>query len=160
MAASYDEPQVKELVHKLKFGFARQAAEAISCAMAAQLREAGEHFPAEFVVTHVPTATTRVRQRGFDQAALIANALARQLGAPYAPLLARTTQQRQLGNGRAVRREQLRGAYRPLKPWLTQNAHILLVDDVITTGSTIEAASAVLKQAGAQTITAVAFAQA
>ena len=115
-STSYAEPTAKELVARLKFSFAYQAAETIAALLAERLRAQRHLLPTEYMVTHVPTATTRMRQRGFDHAQLIARQLARELGAPHASLLARTTQQRQVGAGRAARRSSRRpppGSDRP-----------------------------------------------
>jgi ComF family protein len=109
-------------------------------------------------ITYVPTANARVRERGYDQAALIARELSRQVGSPCVPLLARVGGQRQLGQGRAARKKQMEGAFRVLKPALLQNKHVLLVDDVLTTGATCEAAARVLRQAGAKRVSAAVFA--
>ncbi len=159
-ATSYAEPVAKELVARLKFIFAYEAAETVAGMLAERLHVHRDALPTELIVTHVPTATTRVRQRGFDQAQLIARRVARKLGIPYAPLLARTTQQRQVGASRAERHMQVQHMYRVRKPWLIRDTNILLIDDVITTGSTIDAAAATLKLAHASQIYAAAFAQA
>lgn len=159
-STSYAEPTAKELVAQLKFSFAYQAAETIAALLAERLRAQRHLLPTEYIVTHVPTATTRMRQRGFDHAQLIARQVARELGAPHASLLARTTQQRQVGAGRAVRLMQAQHTYRARRSWLTAGANVLLIDDVITTGSTIDAAAAALKQAGASQIYVAAFAHA
>ena len=66
--AAYDDPVAKELVRVLKFDRAKGAAAAIAEAMAAVASE----MPESLYVTHVPTANARVRERGYDQAALIA----------------------------------------------------------------------------------------
>lgn len=143
----------KELLRRLKFERA-QAAAAIVADMLADL-----YTPAdEVVVTHIPTASIRVRQRGYDQAALIAKALARRLDRPYLPLLARVGSQRQLGQRREIRLQQMQDAFRPLRTASMANKHVLLVDDVLTTGATCEAAARTLKQAGAKRVSAIVFA--
>jgi predicted amidophosphoribosyltransferase len=112
------------------------------------------------LITHVPTAAKRIRQRGYDQAALIARRLAHHTDQPYAPLLERVGGQRQLGKGRQTRRQQLTGAY-----YLLQSARrtkkdtpIILLDDVLTTGSTLESAATTLYEAGYDNIYALTFA--
>jgi ComF family protein len=145
----------KELVAILKFGRAKAA----SLPMAQALKQL---LPAEtdVVIVHVPTATSRVRMRGYDQAALIAKELARISQSLYAPLLHRQGQQRQVGKRRSRRAQQLTEAF-----WVDQNAvspniTYILVDDVITTGSTFMAAGKTLRQAGASRIIGIAFAAA
>lgn len=145
----------KELVKSLKFGRAKAAALPMARVMA-RLTPTNS----DVVVTYIPTATSRVRIRGYDQAALIAKNLAKMSNLPFAPLLHRTGQQRQVGKLRSLRSEQLVSAF-----WVHQNAvspniTYVLIDDVITTGSTFESAGRVLRQAGAKKIIGIAFAAA
>lgn len=147
----------KELVARLKFERTQAAAKDIARAMAARLAFVDVE---QLIVTYVPTANACVRMRGYDQAQLIARELARELGVPYAALLARVGSARQLGASRELRHAQLGNAFRPLKPYATRKASVLLVDDVITTGSTLEAAAATLKTAGAKIVHAAVFARA
>jgi ComF family protein len=146
------EGAAKDVVHKLKFERARAAA--IDIAYTIVL---GAAVPEDVVICHVPTADARVRERGYDQAALIARQLSRLTGRPYAPLLLRTGQQRQVGKQRTTRREQMKDAFRtiamPVPP-----PHVLLVDDVLTTGATCEAAARTLRHAGVKRVSAVVFA--
>ena len=145
----------KELIHRLKFERASAAAEDVAECMAARLT-----FPADAVVTHVPTVAARARVRGYDQAELIAKAVARRAQLPYIALLARTGKQRQVGQSRTARQKQMQGAFDVTRPRNVQNRRIIIVDDVITTGSTCTAAAAALTAAGADGIEAIAFAAA
>ncbi|MCA9324597.1 ComF family protein [Candidatus Saccharibacteria bacterium] len=117
-------------------------------------------FPEDAVVIHVPTATSRVRQRGFDQASLLARRLARSTPLTHIGALARRGQERQVGSGRKERFEHLLSAFWVQRPELVAGKHIILIDDVITTGATLEAAASVLRKAGAKRVDAVVFAQA
>lgn len=146
----------KQLIHKLKYERAQSAAQDV----AATLTLRDWQLPANLIVTHVPTANARVRVRGYDQARLIARHLGRQYHLPYASLLARMGSQRQVGASAKQRRAQLQNSFRVLRPHLIANAEILLIDDVLTTGATLEAAAKVLQAAGARRVRAVVFAQA
>jgi ComF family protein len=145
----------KSVVHALKFERAAAAAKDIADSIAIGLPRQNH-----WLVTHLPTAPARVRQRGYDQSRLIARLVAKRIGAPYAPLLARTTAVRQVGATRAQRKQQMRTAFRPLRGQSFSQKHILLIDDVLTTGATIEAAAVILRAAGAARVSAAVFAAA
>jgi predicted amidophosphoribosyltransferase len=112
--------------------------------------------PPELVVP-VPLHPRRLRERGFSPAALLAHALAREAVAPFAPaLLARIRDtQSQTALSRAGRRRNVAGAFTARRPAPTR---VWLVDDVATTGSTLAAAGAALRRAGAREITGVCLA--
>lgn len=156
-AAVRYESLAKDLIWKLKFGRAKAAASEIAQLMALSLSRQDLR---RVIVTHAPTATTRVRQRGYDQAALIARAFAARTGAVYVPLLARQNRSKQIGASRSERARQLRGAFRPVRTRYIKGATILVIDDVVTTGATLEAAAAALMDAGAKRVVAAVFAQA
>ena len=108
------------------------------------------------VVTWAPTSTTRVRRRGHDQAALLARRLARVLGVPCRRLLIKTSTNVQTG---ASREERLRGSVFSARK-LGVNSHVMVVDDVVTTGTTLRCAADALRKAGVCQVTCVAVASA
>ena len=106
------------------------------------------------VVTWAPTTSRRRRLRGHDQAELIARAVARQISRPCRSLLIRESESPQTGSGREQR---LRGPlFRARR--LRVGLHVVVVDDVVTTGSTLRQASMALQTAGASRVTAAAVA--
>ncbi len=144
----------RDLVARLKYRNARSALPWLAGAMAAL---AAPNLPAPTdaaVVTWIPTTGERRRARGFDQAALLARAVARRLGLPCRPLLRRGPGPAQTGRSRAGRRRgpalDARGPVR---------GTVLLVDDVVTTGSSAAAAARALRRAGASRIVVVAAAR-
>jgi ComF family protein len=144
----------KDLVVRLKFSGARAAALTVAGAMS------GLDLSATCVIVPVPTATSRVRLRGYDQAVLISKILARQQALDYARAIYRTGQHRQVGASRRQRLYQMKQSFIIGNEKLVKGRHILLVDDVVTTGATLESAAAVLKAAGAKRVEAVVFARA
>ncbi len=111
------------------------------------------------IVVYIPTANRRVRERGYDQAQLIAREFAHRRRLPCQALLRRHGATRQLGASRQQRQQQLQTAFYCPYPQKVVGRSIILIDDVLTTGATIEAASRVLCQAGATNVTALLFAQ-
>lgn len=145
------------LMKKLKFERALAAANTITRSLADQF---GTALPSHALLVPIPTATSRVRQRGYDQSVIIARKLARHTGLPCASLLSRYGQQRQTGSSRKQRLLQLEDAFR-VRPKKLQDAKtVILVDDVLTTGATLEMAAKTLKQAGVKHISAITFARA
>lgn len=141
----------KQLVHRLKFERQREAATVISELIITAL----PHRDFD-VVTTTPTATSRVRQRGFDHGKLLGLNVARQLRLPYRQLLFRRSQRRQLGHSRAERMEQAHANYGTTANLTGQR--VLLVDDVISTGATLVTAAGLLREAGATQVWAAVLA--
>jgi predicted amidophosphoribosyltransferase len=104
----------------------------------------GDHRRVD-MVTWAPTSTQRRRSRGFDQAELVASHVARQLGLPCRRVLERDSD-RGAQTGR-TRLERLHGPVFHARPGL-EGRRILVLDDVVTTGATLNAAREALEQHG------------
>ena len=154
-SATIYEAVAKDLIWKLKSSGAQSAAKIMAQRMKPLVLDSKSVF-----IVPVPTAPSRVRQRGYDQAELIAHQLARQTGQRLLKCLSRTSQIHQVGSTIEQRHTQTAGVYKVIRPNRIKGAHVCLVDDVVTTGSTLQAAARVLEQAGASKIDAVVFAQA
>ncbi len=102
------------------------------------------------VIVPVPSHWRRRLWRGFDQAAVLARELARHTGIPTAQALRRTRHtDPQAGLTRRQRRLNIRGCFQTIAPDKIQGRRVLLIDDVLTTGATANAAAEALKAAGA-----------
>lgn len=108
-------------------------------------------------VAYVPATKAALRRRGFDHGRAIARTLADELGVPLADALLRTAARDQRALGRLERAANAEGTFIPVGP-VAQ--HILLCDDVFTTGATLDAAAAVLLSAGADAVRVAAVARA
>ena len=153
MAAVY-EGAVKQLIRAFKFERVRAAYRPLAEAMADVVP-----YLDDVVVVHVPTAPDRVRQRGYDQSQLMAREIAKRRGWQYAPLLRRRSSVRQVGSTRAVRMRQAHGAFELSRSAQVGGRHVLLVDDVTTSGATLLAAAKLVAQAGAVRVDAVVAAK-
>jgi ComF family protein len=144
---------IKELILQLKFHRLRAAAEVAAELVLAALPE----DVMVDVVTAVPVAPARYRERGYNQSELLARAVAAELRRPYAPLLGRTSSAHQLGQDRVVRLEQVRGTFYARRQ--LDGARVLVVDDVVTTGATLGECAKVLRVAGAGEVWGAAVAR-
>lgn len=151
VVTNYSGP-AKALIWQLKLNGAQAAARIIARHMALSLND----ISPDTTIVPVPTATSRARQRGYDQAKLLARELSRQSGLRYLDCLVRHGRTSQHGANRSERLQQLQGSFR-IKRYV-RNKQILLVDDVITTGATLEVAAKVL-QGTEVSIQAIAFAR-
>jgi ComF family protein len=143
----YDE-RAAAVVHALKYQGRPCLAEGLGAVIAASLPAA---YRPELIV-EVPLHPARRRERGYNQAARLAEAVSRQIGCPRLEgALERTRATRtQARLGPAARRSNLAGAFRVACPGALAGRSILIVDDVITTGSTLEACCDALARSGAQ----------
>ncbi len=152
--ASDYEGVVKRLIHAYKFERLRAA----YMPLADGLQSALPYLSKDTVVVHIPTASTRIRQRGYDQSKLLAQEIARRGGWRHEALLHRQHQQRQVGASRAQRFAQAADAFEYRGGSLT-GVQVLLVDDVVTSGATLAAAARLLAAAGASQVDAVVVAK-
>jgi ComF family protein len=153
--ASEYEGVAKDLLHYVKF----ERAQAGAAIIAVQLNETLPYLSNEVTLVHVPTATSRARQRGYDQAQLITKELAHLQKIKASQLLVRMGQARQVGAKRELRKTQLANAFRIYRSYKALPAHVVLVDDVLTTGATLESVAGILRQSGVRRVDAVVFAQ-
>ncbi|HSX41089.1 MAG TPA: phosphoribosyltransferase family protein [Candidatus Saccharimonadales bacterium] len=151
LVASHYEGPVKQAITKLKYENLRAAAGSLAKLVTPLL--SGEYD----VITSVPPATNRLRQRGFDHGALIARAVAAASQIPYRPLLRRAANIQQVGKSREQRLAQARGVFTYRKPLNDQR--VLIIDDVVTTGATLAACTSELKAAGAKSVWAAVAAK-
>lgn len=150
---------MRTLVHALKFHDRHDARRLLG----RWLVEAGGDLVAGAdMVVPVPLARRRLLVRRFNQAAVLAREVARLAGLPYEPLVLERTRATasQVGLTRGARRRNVAGAFAvpPRHAGRVQGANILLIDDVITTGSTVGACARALKRAGARRVDALALA--
>ena len=129
---------------------------------AAQMRRAGREVlgGADFLIP-VPLHPTRLIKRRYNQAALLARALAKITPAEFAPdILFRTKRtQSQGGFNARARIENVRGAFSVKQADRIKGRHLVLIDDVYTTGATLEACAKRLKRAGAAKVDGICLAR-
>ena len=161
-SASAFQGPVRDLVHRLKYDRGVRLAEPLAellhgCCLA--------HFASERpdLTCPVPLHRERMRSRGYNQSALLARALARRLCLPFVPDLLRRVRDTptQTRMDASARRANVAGAFRvpDRSVPIAFGTCVLLVDDVMTTGATFEAASAALREAGAERILCLSVAR-
>ena len=150
-AADYEGP-IRSLVHGLKFADMDSLAPALGRRMASRLGPIIFGHRTDLIVP-VPLHFWRRFRRGYNQAELLARAIARPAGLPLdiRAVRRRRAGRRQLGLSRLERRRSLAGCF-AARPSRVHGRTILLVDDVVTTGATLEACARVLLHAGARRV--------
>jgi len=151
---------VRRALHDLKYAGERRLAEPLGGAVARRWARAGAGGD---LLVPVPVHADRARQRGYDQAVLIATAAATGLGVPMAPILERGRNTiAQFDLDRESRAGNVRGAFRvraATRAAPIAGRWIILIDDVMTTGATLAACGEALMAAGAMAVSAVTVAR-
>lgn len=154
-AVAYDELS-RSLAIRLKYGRKVAIARTMSRYMAPLVAPG-----ADAILVPVPLHRTRLWGRGFNQSALVARELSRLLKIATDPFLLRRTKRTPplKGLGSLQRRKAVAGAFRVVDKAAVAGKTIILVDDVLTTGSTAEACARTLKRAGAARVELVSWAR-
>src|SRR5947208_15936334 len=152
---------VREVIHEFKYGRQIYLRHLVARWLHAALDDERLRGRRLDVIVPVPLHPTRQRERGFNQASLLAKLLSTEISVPSKPLLERirnTTTQTAID--RAERIENLHNAFRLRKTANVRDLRVLLIDDVLTTGSTLSECASVLKRAGAISVHAATAARA
>ena len=150
--------RVREAVHAYKFRGRSGRAYCFGTLIAQQVADQDLAFD---LITWPPLSKKRLRQRGYDQAELLARRAGEVLEAPVVSTLHKSHRPAQSGlEDPACRRANLLGAYTVPDPAAVAGKRVLLIDDVVTTGSTLSECAKMLELAGAQAVVCAALARA
>ena len=152
--------QVRASFHRYKFKWVRGYSRTYGRLVAQCVQD---HLAGRYdLITWVPLSRARLRQRGYDQAMLLASAAALALDDVAAETLCKvrdTEAQSGLGKNDASRRANVLSAYQVTDPALVEGRRVLLIDDIVTTGSTLSECARVLRTAGATDVVCAALAR-
>lgn len=150
---------VKKAIHRFKFGDQPGLATGFGKILA---RTIGQELAGTYdLISWIPVSEKRLRQRGYDQAMLLSEAAALELQEVALETLKKTqdnTQQSTIQDPKQ-RKNNVKNVYEATDPDLIRGKRILLIDDVITTGATMEEAARTLLRAGASQVVGAALAR-
>lgn len=159
IAAFVHEGAMRRALQRLKYGGAARLAAPLAREALPALADLLALVPGGAVLVPVPVHPVRRRQRGYNQAALLARELGARAGVPVEEILIRTRETaRQHGLSRAARLHNLRGAFDAQRA-PPPGATVVLVDDILTTAATLEACAEVLRSRGAARVLGFAVAR-
>ena len=163
------EGRIKQAIHALKYDRLHAAARGLGRMLAQAIAQLHGEAPAEMLVVPIPLHRAKHAQRGFNQARSLAREALGFLGESHPEwklTLASSTLMRlrptesQAGLTPHQRRLNVRGAFTVSDPAAVTMQHVLLVDDILTTGATARAAALALQQAGAASVWVATLARA
>jgi len=153
IAIHYSSGPSKEIIHNFKYNSVVELAEVLGELMVASLEKA--EIPRDTIIVPVPLHPKKLGKRGYNQSLLIARYIAEKLDLRCIETLIRIKEtETQIKLGRSARLANLANAFACKNPKIVRGKRILLVDDVITTGATLNECARVLKLAGAKSILA------
>lgn len=143
----YESSPVSDIIHRIKYKGRKDIAKELGKAFGKKLKQNPLYSEIDFLVP-IPLHKKRLRKRGFNQSKSICEGLSHSLELPIeADNLIRTVDtQTQTKLSKAERQKNLKDAFKVVNPEALKGKHILLVDDVLTTGSTIEECTGELRK--------------
>ena len=165
IVSDFKQPTVAKAIKKMKYGFIEDLLDPLHELTRSYLKlraKKGQSFLAENpLLVPVPLHYRRENWRGFNQARVLAERLGRAYQMAWAEPIVRTGYRDPQADieGRNQRIENARGLYACVQPVLAQDRHIILIDDVCTTGATLNECARVLKAAGAKHVSALVLAR-
>ncbi|TAH12880.1 MAG: ComF family protein [Runella slithyformis] len=153
--------KVQRLLHQLKYNNQPEVGLMLGRMYGHELRQAGVGTGLDLIVP-VPLHPRKLAQRGYNQSDSLAEGLSEGLGVAWSNevLVRQKFTETQTGKSRFERSENVAGIFEVIKPASVENQHIVVVDDVMTTGATLESAIEALLQNKAASVTVVALAAA
>lgn len=150
----------RDIIHSYKFSGKIWLRDDFTDLLEATARSRFNTEEIDFIVP-MPASFIHRLGRGYNQCAGLAKALAKRLGKPYAPFIAarRLFVKRQSGLDEDARKENAKNSFFVLRPSMTTGSTILVVDDIMTTGSTFSECARALKAHGAKKVYCVSLAR-
>lgn len=154
VAAYYKEGPIKEAVHNLKYNNVLELKEFLGKLMAEALKNNIDNIGGDILLTAVPMHFLRQAQRGYNQAEILAEHVAADLKLPRNFKIIKKIRKTksQVSKSGKKRRESLKNSFKIIDELAVKNRTIIIVDDVTTTGTTLEECAKVLKTAGAKRV--------
>ena len=161
--------RLREAIHALKYDRLHPASKGLGKMLAEAIAQLAGEAPAEMLVIPIPLHRTKYAERGFNQARSLAAEALKVLSKSHPQwkltLASRTLMrlratESQAGLTPRMRRMNVRGAFTVSDPSAVMLKHVLVVDDILTTGATARAAARVLQKAGAATVWVATLARA
>lgn len=153
----YDQPILKEAIHAWKHEGVREIGNILGLRLADRL--AHSFFRENSIITHIPLRKPRQFDRGFNQSEQLAHILAVEYKIPTKSLLIKIKDtEPQSSLNREKRLLNIRGVFTLAKDAKLNNENIILIDDITTTGATLEEARLTLKKAGAKSVWGITLA--
>ncbi len=158
---SYDSEVLKKAIHLLKYKFIEDLVEPLGKLFVIELNKIRKQFGREVVLVPVPLHKKRFLERGFNQAELLALKLKDKFGWQIATRVLKRTRFTlpQVDLKEEERMQNVYGAFTLLDASKVKNKKIVLIDDVLTTGATMEECARILKMNGAKEVWGVALAK-
>lgn len=159
-AAKYEDPLIKEAIHKMKYGFMKNIAASLSTPIIKFLRQL--NFDESFLIVPIPLHRSRERWRGFNQAKEIAIEISKSINIPLDSenlFRAKKISPQVEMSDYQKRAENIKNAFRIKNPEIFRDKKIILVDDVYTSGATMEECAKLLKESGAKEIWGIVVAK-
>jgi ComF family protein len=163
------EGRLRQAIHALKYGRIHPAARRLGAMLATAIGQLARETPAEMLVVPVPLHRAKRAERGFNQTSRLAEQALKLLRkthpdwrltlAPMTLVRFRPTQS-QAGLNPRKRRLNMRGAFKVPDRAAVEGKHVLVIDDILTTGATARAAAQVLMRAGAASVWVATLARA
>ena len=147
------------MIYALKHRADRRVIERLSFDLAQVIKKHCDIVGDDYLLTYAPRSRKAKRAHGFDHMAYLSRAVAARLGIPCVPLLSRhggAEQKKQRDTG--ARYRNMKDAYRYIGRVALKGKHILLLDDLMTSGATLKAAARTLRRAGAVRVSAAVLA--
>ena len=154
------EGTLKEAIHRFKYGGAFPLLRVFGDLLQPNLQALSQDYPVDVMIP-VPLHIRRLRERGFNQALLLVKELSKRTGIPYEERALKKVKDTpvQIALKKRERRKNLKGAFQVKDQEAIQGKAVMLVDDVYTTGATVNECSRALLRAGARRVAVLTVAR-
>lgn len=152
-AASFNNRIVKEAIHKLKYNYIEELSAPLAILVLSHLQAVNCPIDKNFIISPVPMHIKKEKRRGFNQSEKIAKLISESTGIPLSASLIKIKETRpQMELNKEERSQNIKGCFAVKNGEEFKNKTVLLLDDLYTTGNTMDECAKVLKENGAKEV--------